>query len=212
MLKIAVLPLGPIQTNCYLVYDQNLNCLIIDPGEESERLIEAIESNNLKPAAVLLTHAHFDHIGAVDAIRDHFTIPVYIHEEESEWLSDPNLNGSAKYPTLPDVKNRAADHLITKEGAMGIGPFTFEVRHTPGHSPGSISFIFGEAGFAVVGDTLFRQSVGRTDLAYGDTDTLLQSIHDKLLSLDDDVVIYPGHGPATTPEAEKDTNPFLNGF
>src|SRR5690606_15022533 len=130
----------------------------------------------------LLTHAHFDHIGAVDSIRDRFNIPVYIHEEESEWLSDPKLNGSAKYPSIPDVCNRQADHLISQEGIMEVGPFTFEVRHTPGHSPGSVSFIFEDARFAVVGDTLFKQSVGRTDLPGGNTGDLLDSIHTKLLT------------------------------
>ena len=102
--------------------------------------------------------------------------------------------------------------LITEEGTRWSGPFEFEVRHTPGHSPGSVSFIFDDAHFAVVGDTLFKQSVGRTDLPGGNTNVLLVSIHDKLLTLEDDFIIYPGHGPATTVEEETDSNPFLNGF
>ena len=132
--------------------------------------------------------------------------------EEREWLSNPTLNGSAKYAGLPNVQNKDADFNIQEEGMMTIGPFEFEVRHTPGHSPGSVSYIFLNSQFAVVGDTLFKQSVGRTDLPGGNTNTLLTSIHDKLLTLDDEVIIYPGHGPATTVENEKDTNPFLNGF
>ena len=89
MLKIDTYPLGPLQTNCYIVQDDEGNCLVIDPGEEGERIIRKIESQELKPVAILLTHAHFDHIGAVDSVRERFNIPVYIHEEEQEWLSDP---------------------------------------------------------------------------------------------------------------------------
>lgn len=212
MLKVNTYPLGPIQTNCYIISDESGNCLIVDPGEESGRIINKVKSKELTPVAILLTHAHFDHIGAVDSIRDRYAIPVYIHEEEQDWLSDPRLNGSAKYPGLPDVLIRKADKLIRDEGMVTVGPFEFEVRHTPGHSPGSVSYIFGPARFAIVGDTLFQQGVGRTDLPGGNTGILLTSIHDKLLSLDDDFIIYPGHGPSTTPEEEKDSNPFLNGF
>ncbi len=212
MLKINTYTLGPIQTNCYLIRDEKDNCLIIDPGEEGQRIIAEIEKLALTPVAILLTHGHFDHIGAVDTVRNHFEIPVYIHEVEAETLTDPAKNGSVRYPSLPPVQNGEADHLITTEGMMKVGPFTFEVRHTPGHSPGSVTFVFQEAQFAVVGDTLFRGSVGRTDLPGGDTNTLLASIHDKLLTLDDEMVIYPGHGPSTTPQLEMDSNPFLNGF
>ena len=132
------------------------HCLIIDPGEEGQRIISEIEKAGLTPSAILLTHAHFDHIGAVDTVRDKFNIPVYIHEVENDWLADPSLNGSIKYPGLPLVTNRKADHLLRTDGIMEVGPFTFETRHTPGHSPGSVSFIFEEARIAIVGDTLFQ--------------------------------------------------------
>ena len=211
MLNIRTYPLGPIQTNCYLILNREGECLVIDPGDEGDRIISEIGKSGCKPLAILLTHAHFDHIGAVDRVRNHFNIPVHIHKAEKEWLGNPDLNGSSRYQGLPLVKNGAADQFL-QEGELQIGSFQFEVRHTPGHSPGSVSFIFKDAGMAVVGDTLFRGSVGRTDLPGGDTNLLLQSIHDKLLTLDDEFVVYPGHGPSTTPWEEKDVNPFLNGF
>lgn len=210
-MKIDIYPLGLIQTNCYVLSNENGDALIIDPGDEGVRLRKEIDKKRLKPVAILLTHAHFDHIGAVDYIRDHYSIPVYMHKEEADWLSNPNLNGSGKYADLPNVSNRAADHFI-EEGTVSIGPFTFDVKHTPGHSPGSLSFVFDNDRLAIVGDTLFKESIGRTDLIGGDTQTLLNSIHSKLLSLDDDYAIYPGHGPFTFIEDEKDHNPFLNGF
>lgn len=211
-MKIKTLPLGPIQANCYLISNSDGECLIIDPGEESDKIRETIQDTHLKPIAVLLTHAHFDHIGALDSIRQHYDIPVYIHKEENLWLRNPELNGSAKYPMFPPVVCNLADHLINVEGLLRVGPFEIEVRHTPGHSPGSVSFVFHDDRFVIVGDTLFKQGIGRTDLPGGNTHQLLTAIEQKLLSLDEDYRIYPGHGPKTTPKAEMDSNPFLNGF
>lgn len=209
MLKVTYFPLGPVQTNCYFIADQDKNCLIIDPGEEGKKIVEYVEREGLTPVAIFLTHGHFDHIGAVDAVRDAFGVPVYIHELEQHTLTDPKENGSTRYPGLPLVKNRPADYLVSGAGVMEIGPFTFDMRDTPGHSPGSLSFVFGEDGFAVVGDTLFQGSIGRTDLPGGDTQMLLTSIGAELLALPDDTVIYPGHGGPTTIGEEKARNPFL---
>ncbi len=212
MLKVHTYPLGPIETNCYIIRDENNQCLVIDPGEEGSRIINVLKKKELTPIGILLTHAHFDHIGAVDKVRDYYHIPVYVHIDENEWLENPKLNGSAKYPSLPIVKVKLADTLISEEGFMQIKDFKFEIRHTPGHSPGSISFVFNEEGFAIVGDTLFKQSIGRTDLPGGNQQELIQSIHDRLLTLNDDIIIYPGHGSSTTIAIEKETNPYLNGF
>ncbi len=214
MINVRSYSLGPVQTNCYIVSNKNKECLIFDPGEEADRIIKAIRSHNLKPLAIFLTHAHFDHIGAVDAVRKAFNVPLWIHEKEVSWLGDPTKNGSSKYAALPDyiVGAPADENIIKKEQLFEISDFYVKAIFTPGHSPGSISYIFENDGFAIVGDTLFEQGVGRTDLPGGSTKILLASIHDKLLSLPEDTIIYPGHGRYTTVGAEMETNPFLNGF
>ena len=214
MLNIRAYSLGPIQTNCYIVSTKQKDCLIFDPGEEAAFLVKEIRKQQLKPLAIFLTHAHFDHIGAVDELRETFNIPVYIHKEETSWLTDPMKNGSAKYAELPNyiLKPVAPEHVLTEEQTFEIGDFTFRIVHTPGHSPGSVSYIFDDEHFAIVGDTLFEGSVGRTDLIGGSMKVLLNAIHTKLLTLPEDTIIYPGHGSYTTPGEEMARNPFLNGF
>lgn len=210
-LKVFTYPLGPIQTNCYIVQKDNV-ALIFDPGEEANKIEQALEQLKVQPVAILLTHAHFDHIGAVDAIREKYKIPVYVHEVEADWLTNPQLNGSGKYVGFPNVQLRPAEQLIQKEGPLQIDNFVMEVRHTPGHSPGSVTYIFENGKFAIVGDTLFNKSIGRTDLPGGDTATLLSSIHEKLLTLHENCILLPGHGPSTTPKDEQHANPFLQPY
>ncbi|MFP8782294.1 MBL fold metallo-hydrolase [Planococcus plakortidis] len=209
MLKIDRLELGPVQTNCYIVSGDAKQCLIFDPGEEAGKIQELLKRKQLTPLAILLTHAHFDHIGAVDELREVYGIPVYLHYKERDFLGLPNLNGSGKYAALPDYRVAEADKLITEERSLEIGPFKMELYHTPGHSPGSVSFYFPHDRFAIVGDTLFAGSIGRTDLAEGSEQVLLKSIRESLLTLPDETFLFPGHGPETTPIQEKHHNPFL---
>jgi hydroxyacylglutathione hydrolase len=206
------LALGPLQTNCYILSQKDGSSLIIDPGEEPNKIIQYISSKKLFPKAILLTHAHFDHIGAVDAIREKYGIPVYVHKQEKSWLSDPSLNGSQFFIPGQQIQAKSADYIISNEKTMVIEGFTFEVFETPGHSPGSISFYFKEAGIVASGDALFQASIGRTDLPGGNHNQLLESIHKKLLVLPEETLVLPGHGPATTIGQEMDSNPFLNGF
>ena len=154
MMNVRSYSLGPVQTNCYIVSNKEKECLIFDPGEEASRIIKAIRS---KPLAIFLTHAHFDHIGAVDAVREAFDIPLWIHEKEVSWLGDPSKNGSSKYAALPDyvVAKPAEENIIKTEQVFEISNFVFKAIFTPGHSPGSISYIFEHDGFAIVLDTLF---------------------------------------------------------
>ncbi|RHW38501.1 MBL fold metallo-hydrolase [Lysinibacillus yapensis] len=214
MLNVKTFSLGPVQTNCYIVSNKQKECIIFDPGEEASKIVKVINSNQLKPIAIFLTHTHFDHIGAVDALREQFNLPLYVHEKEVDWLGDPSKNGSGKYAELPNyiVNKPLAEHIIRNEQLFELNGFTFKAVFTPGHSPGSISYLFEEDGFAIVGDTLFERSIGRTDLVGGSLGVLLKSIHEKLLALPEDTIIYPGHGSYTTPAEEMDQNPFLNGF
>ncbi|WP_433743127.1 MBL fold metallo-hydrolase [Falsibacillus pallidus] len=211
-MKWSRLPLGPIQTNCYILADEDKKCLIFDPGDEGEVLIGWIRKRGLEPKAILLTHAHFDHIGAVDVIREHYKIPVYVHEKEAKWLMDPALNGSQFFNMIDPVRVKPADEFIAKEGELKIGNFTLNVLETPGHSPGSVSYYLRDEGVIFSGDVLFQQSIGRTDLPGGDQKLLLKTIHEKLLVLPENTLVLSGHGPETLIEDEMDSNPFLNGF
>ncbi|MEH6940386.1 MBL fold metallo-hydrolase [Bacillus sp. JJ722] len=210
-MKYYQLPLGPLGTNCYILEDGKGECVIFDPGSEGAKLIQFIKNKSLKPLAVLLTHAHFDHIGAVDDVRDAFEVPVYLHKREEKWLESAALNGSSAFMGN-SISQRPADILLTKEEVLTFGNFTFEVFETPGHSPGSVSYYVRDEGYLFAGDVLFQGSIGRTDLNGGSMEVLMQSIHQKLLPLADDTIVFPGHGGLTTIQDEQDYNPFINGF
>ncbi|MCR2820388.1 MBL fold metallo-hydrolase [Lederbergia panacisoli] len=206
-MKWLQIPLGPMQTNCYLLYNQGKDCIIFDPGEQGLDLNKFLKNEGFSPLAIVMTHAHFDHIGAVDLVRDEWEIPVYIHTLESEWLKSPELNGSARYGA--NIAARTADYLLSQEEPLKIGTFKLHVLHTPGHSPGSISYYSKEANALFGGDTLFDGSIGRTDLPGGNHEQLLSSIKTKLFTLPESTEVLPGHGPATTIKKEKESNPFL---
>lgn len=206
------IPLGPLQTNAYVLFNKNNEAIIFDPGGEGDKLNNWLKAENLTPKAILLTHAHFDHIGAVDDVRDFWNIPVYIHKKEQSWLIDPKKNGSALFMGVNSIKVRDADFFIREEGKLEIGPFIFEIFETPGHSPGSISFYVKEIGIVFSGDVLFAGSIGRTDLPGGSYEVLLKSINEKLMELPEETIVASGHGPITRIGIEMDSNPFLSGL
>ncbi|MBC2330189.1 MBL fold metallo-hydrolase [Listeria swaminathanii] len=205
MTKIKRIMTGIIQENCYIIYQDNL-ALIVDPGAEANKIEAELTKLAVKPVAVLLTHCHYDHIGALEEIRAIYDIPVYVSPLEQEWLSNPELNLSA-HITGQAIVAQPAEHEFTL-GDHNIEGFQFKVVPTPGHSIGSVSFIFDE--FVVVGDALFKGSIGRTDLFTGDFDTLINSIKTQLFVLPDELPAYSGHGDATTIGHEKKTNPYFN--
>ncbi|PHK49760.1 MBL fold metallo-hydrolase [Staphylococcus edaphicus] len=207
-MKISSLTLGLVDTNAYFIENEQ-NVILVDPASDSDLIIKKLNQINKPLSAILLTHAHFDHIGALDEIVEKYQVPVFMHHSEFDFLTNTEKNGSEKFKQygLPQVISNVTPQPLS-EGTKKISDFEFNVLHTPGHSPGSLTFVFNE--FAIVGDTLFKQGIGRTDLYKGDYETLVDSILDKLFSLEDDLPLFPGHGPYTTVEDEQ-LNPYLHG-
>lgn len=207
-MSIDVLVNELAQENTYFIHDQE-NLLIIDPGSEGEKIQQRITKIGKKPIAILLTHTHYDHIASLEMIRNLYQIPVYVSPLEQEWLQNPAHNGSQNNPFVADLICQPAEFELALED-YDLAGFKFSVVATPGHSIGSLSFIFDD--FVVCGDALFRGSIGRTDLYTGNQMQLLESIETNLFSLPKELKVYPGHGPATTIGHEIATNPFFNNF
>lgn len=204
-LQIKRFTLGPLETNCYVVIRKDTHeAIVIDPGMECGPLLEAIQP--LHVTHILLTHGHFDHIGGVAQVKAATGASVWIHAIEQDWLQDPAQNRSALWLEEPIVAP-PPDHLWQGGETREFLDTQVKVLFTPGHSPGHVSLHWGE--FVVSGDALFAGSIGRTDLPGGDYDTLMQSIEQELLSLPDDTLLLPGHGPETTVGQERQSNPFL---
>lgn len=206
-MNIKRFSLGPLGTNCYILY-KGSEALIVDPGGEADKVISFLQKDNLTPLSILLTHAHFDHIGAVEELRKYYEIDVYLHENEKDWLGDPELNRSLFF-TGEAFTGKDPDHFL-KPGPFQIGTFHFNIIHTPGHSPGSVSFIFEDEQLIISGDVLFQHGIGRTDLPGGSFSQLEDSLRQGLYKLPDDYTVFPGHGERTSIGTEKKTNPFVS--
>ena len=205
-LIIEILELGPFFVNCYIVGDPETGKgIIIDPSWEPERIINHVDKFNLDIEKVVITHGHADHIGAVHDIRTHYRVPVYIGEKDAVMLTDPvaNLSGLSGESVVTDP----AEELLREGDTVEVGGYSFRVFETPGHSQGSIS-LYGH-GVVFTGDALFLGSIGRTDFPGCSFEVLMDSIKNKLLTLPDDTIVYPGHGPDTMIKQEREYNPFL---
>lgn len=207
-MKMQSLVVGPVAANCYILSDEAGEGVVIDPGGDAPAILEKIQKENLAIKAILNTHGHSDHIAANDAVRNVTGAPLYIHAADAPMLTDPRANLSLFMGAA--VVSRPAEHYLKEGDILRFGAIELKVLHTPGHSPGGVCFV-GD-GVVFSGDTLFAESIGRTDFPGGSLSQLLSEIQEKLMTLPDDTVVYPGHGPSTTIGWERQYNPYLNGF
>lgn len=211
-LRIKGFPLGAWQTNCWLVWiesDAMRPGWIIDTGDSPEPLLDAIRNHGITVQAILFTHAHLDHIMGLEKILAVVgDVPRHAHSLEHAWFGDPQLNLSA-FAEVDPVSVSAPTHTLSEGDALTLGPTHWKVLHTPGHSPGSVSFVCDDAKVVIAGDTLFAGSVGRSDFPTSDPAALDDSLRRKLMALPDEYTVHPGHGPSTTIGRERLSNPFL---
>lgn len=212
MISIQTFTFNEFQENTYVLYDESNECVIIDPGcykpSEQQELVRFIENNHLKPVKLLNTHCHIDHVLGNTFVAEKYKIPFYLHEGELFTYKD-----TLRWTTMFDIAPLEVPEekvFVTENDTIQFGKSELKIAFTPGHSIASISFYNPEQQFAIVGDVLFRESVGRTDLAGGNHEVLLQSIRTKLFVWPDEMKIYNGHGGPTTIGHERKFNPFLN--
>jgi len=198
---------GSMQVNCYiLACSENSQAIIIDPGEQERKIRCVLDQYGLKPALIINTHGHYDHIGC----NDKFGVPVYVHADDKNMLKDAELNLSAAFSDSYEVNSEI--RLLADKQLIRLDCIELEVIHTPGHSPGGIALLMKKPSENILftGDTLFCQGVGRSDLPGGDQAILERSLRERLMVLPDNLIIYPGHGPASTIGEERKNNPFLD--
>lgn len=219
-IEVKTLVLGMVQTNCYIISkSQSKEAIVIDPSAEADKINQYLKSNDLVCRAIMLTHGHFDHIMAGEELRELTGVKIYAHEKELAMLRDPKLNVSSftgrEYQLEPDV-------LLKDEQSLELAGLEIKVIHTPGHTSGGVcyhisltpeasnDFVKKQPGILISGDTLFREDIGRSDLPTGNHHQLIESIVNQLMSLEDDLTVYPGHGQPTTIGHERSHNRYLS--
>jgi hydroxyacylglutathione hydrolase len=209
-LKAAIIPVTPFQQNCTLLWDEESRIgAVVDPGGDLDRIEAGIAEVGLTPEKILLTHGHIDHAGAATALKEKLGgVPIEGPHEDDKFLLD-GLAEQARAFGLVDVRPVTPDRWLEEGDTVTAAGATFSVLHCPGHSPGSVVLVNAAQSFALVGDVLFRGSIGRTDFPYGDHAALIGAIKTKLLPLGDDIVFICGHGPTGTIGEERRSNPFI---
>ncbi len=206
-LKIGRIVLGICQTNCYFVYEEGCsNVILFDPPDRGDYIYNGLKEQGLQVAAILLTHGHFDHIWGVSALKELSGAKVYAYEEEKALCEDAELNVSSDAGRACTI---AVDEYVKDGEEITVAGITCKLIATPGHTKGSCCYYFEKEQILISGDTLFQESVGRTDLPTGSMSTLVRSVKEKLMTLEEEVKVYPGHGEATTIGYEKKYNPFI---
>lgn len=198
-MKILTIVTGTIEENCHIIFDEEKNAVVIDPGDDAKNIIGTIEKNGLSVKTIVLTHGHYDHVGAVNELKEYTKANVVAHEKEKELLQNPQL--SLGIYLNPFYVNPRVDSYVKEGDILSAGDISLRVIHTPGHTEGGMC-LYTE-GVLFSGDTLFYRTLGRWDFPTGDLSKLTRSIGDKIFSLPDNTVIYSGHGPQTTVGEEK---------
>jgi hydroxyacylglutathione hydrolase len=208
MMIHEILPVGMLQCNCSIFGDEaSREAIVIDPGDNIEEVLEVLKRHALRVKAIIITHAHIDHIGGAAKLKAATGAPVYMNANDQDLYDHLDIQASWLGMNTPE---RTSIDMPAREGdALKLGEAEFQVIETPGHTQGSISLWIPRENKLIAGDTLFRDSIGRTDLPGGDGRQILRSIHDKLLTLPEEAAVIPGHGPLTTIGREKERNPFL---
>jgi glyoxylase-like metal-dependent hydrolase (beta-lactamase superfamily II) len=205
-----VIPVGMLQCNCSIFGDERTReALVVDPGDETGRILQVLKRHGLTVKGIVITHAHIDHIGGAQKLKKATGAPVYMNPNDAELQKMMEVQAGWLGVETPDAVE--IDSPAVDGGKLVVGATEFHVLHTPGHTQGSISLWIPSEGKLVAGDTLFRDSIGRTDLPGGDSRQILRSIHEKLLPLPEETVVFPGHGESTTIGREKQFNCFLQG-
>lgn len=198
---------GPVCTNCYLLVNHKTGeLLVVDPGDQAQLIEKQIEKTGAKPVEILLTHGHFDHAGAAEELADKYQISIYAHEAERETLEDPGLNLCGM---IGEHKVYHADIFVKDEEVLNLAGFSIRVFFTPGHTIGGCCYYIADEKILFSGDTLFQESVGRTDFPRGSASDLIRAIREKLMPLPDDVTVYTGHDESTLIGYERMHNPYL---
>lgn len=206
MIEFEVIKVGALETNCYLILDRDRNSIIIDPGGEPEKICQFIKNKNLRPLMIINTHGHADHCGGNKFLKERYSIPVLMHEADIEILN--SFESKFIFPLMKGSSPPVPDKFLKDGQLIEFGESILKILHTPGHTPGSICILTN--GILFSGDLIFSGSVGRTDFPGGSWSELINSIKNKVLTLPDETIILPGHGPSTTVGEERRNNPFIH--